>query len=235
MNSFARFNAASKRYDVFIYEDIGEGWFGGLGAKAFSEWMADAKKQKAAALDIYINSYGGSVFDGIAIYNQIKRFDGEKVVHIDGIAASIASVIAMAGDEIRISANGTMMIHAPWGMAIGTADDMRKSADSLDLLDDTILDTYVARTKAKRDDVSAWMEAETWMNADDCIKRGFADKKDDSAMAAAAATTKLLDKFKNVPQHLHKAAAGSIDANHMVARMQMRAASLNRGREPVRA
>jgi ATP-dependent Clp protease protease subunit len=235
MNSFARFNAASKRYDVFIYEDIGEGWFGGLSAKTFSEWMADAKKQKANALDIYINSYGGSVFEGIAIYNQIKRFDGEKAVHIDGIAASIASVIAMAGDTIDISANATAMIHQAWGLAVGTAEDMRKSADSLELLDATILDTYVARTGGKREDISAWMTAETWMNADDCVKRGFADKKTEGTIVAASSSTKLLDKFKNAPAHIKQAAHGSIDANHMVARMQMRAASLNRGREPVRA
>ena len=101
------------RGEIYIYEDIGEGWFGGLTAKAFSDTMREIGD--VSALDIYINSPGGSVFDGVAIYNQIKRFNGEKIIHIDGIAASIASVIAMAGDEIRIASNGMMMIHDPWG------------------------------------------------------------------------------------------------------------------------
>jgi ATP-dependent Clp protease protease subunit len=234
MTFFARFNAASKRGEIYIYEDIGEGWFGGISANSVKDRMAEVKKEKATALDIYINSYGGSVFDGIAIYNQIKRFDGEKIVHIDGIAASIASVIAMAGDEIRIASNGTMMIHNAWGMAIGTADDMRAMADSLELTNQTILDTYLSRTGANAKDVKKWMDAETWMNADQCIERGFANKKTDQhAGQAAAMTTKLLAKFKNTPDHLKRGNALSADV--MVARMQMRTAKMNRGREPVRA
>lgn len=220
MKFFAK--AAGKRGEIYIYEDIGEGWFGGISAKSFSEAMRDLGK--VSALDIYINSYGGSVFDGIAIYNQIKRFDGEKVVHIDGIAASIASVIAMAGDEIVIAANGTVMIHDPWGMSVGTADEMRKCADSLDLTRDTILDTYLARTKGDRKKISDWMAAESWMNADQAVERGFADKKVDEKRVAASAS-KVCDKFKNMPADLKRAARAPAT---MMARMDMRTASLPR-------
>lgn len=231
---YARYNAATKRAEIFIYEDIGEGWYGGLSAKAFSERMAEVRKEKAKALDIYINSYGGSVFDGIAIYNQIKRFEGEKIVHIDGIAASIASVIAMAGDTINIAANGTMMIHNAWGMAVGTAEDMRAMAESLELTNGTIRDTYVARTKAADKDVRAWMDAETWMNADQCVERGFADAKTSAASEsaiAAAATSKLLAQFKHAPAALK---ARGRDTDVMLARMQMRTAKFA-GREPAKA
>lgn len=220
MKFFAKANG--KRGEIYVYEDIGEGWFGGISAKSFSEALRDLGK--VDALDIYVNSCGGSVFDGIAIYNQIKRFSGEKVVHIDGIAASIASVIAMAGDEIVIAANGTVMIHDPWGMAVGTAEEMRKAADSLDLTRQTILDTYIARTKGDSKKISAWMDAETWMNADQAIERGFADRKVDEKRVAASAS-KVSDKFKNMPAELKRSAPG---ASSMLARMDMRTTQLKR-------
>jgi ATP-dependent Clp protease protease subunit len=203
------------RGEIYIYEDIGEGWFGGITAKAFSDSMKDLGN--VTALDIYINSPGGSVFDGIAIYNQIKRFSGEKVVHIDGIAASIASVIAMAGDEVRIAANGMIMIHDPWGMAVGTAGEMRKYADSLDKVRETLLSTYVARTGRSEKEVSDWMSAETWMNAEESVKFGFATQKTEEK--AIKAEFKMLSKFNNVPEQLKKQSSAS---GALLARMEMR-------------
>jgi ATP-dependent Clp protease, protease subunit len=220
--------AKGKRADIYIYESIGEGWFGGITAKSFADTLKEIGK--VDALDIYINSPGGSVFDGIAIHNQIKRFAGEKIVHIDGIAASIASVVAMAGDEIRIADNGMMMIHQPWGMAIGTADDMRKYAESLDKVHDTILDTYVSKTSAKRDQVDAWMTDETWMNADECVERGFATSKTESKSVQAAFA--MLNKFKNVPDAVKRRASAPV---LQLARMNMRASNLSRGASPARA
>lgn len=216
---------AGKRGEIYIYEAIGEGWFGGITAKGFSDMMKELGK--VSALDIYINSPGGSVFDGIAIHNQIKRFDGEKIVHVDGIAASIASVIAMAGDEIRIADNGMFMIHDPWGMAIGTADEMRKTADSLDKVRDVILDTYVAKTGGDRDEISKWMSKETWMDADESIERGFATKKVDEKNVNASFP--MLGKFKNTPEPLRRQ---GMEARSLIARANVRAAALNRGARP---
>lgn len=213
MKFFAK--ASGKRGEIYLYESIGEGWFGGITAKGFCDMMKELGK--VSALDIYINSPGGSVFDGIAIYNQIKRFDGEKVVHVDGIAASIASIIAMAGDEIRIADNGMFMIHDPWGMAVGTADEMRKNADSLDQVRDVLLETYVAKTGGKREQISDWMSSETWMNADESIERGFATKKVDGKNVKAEFS--MLGKFKNTPEPLRKQGAG---ARALLARMDMR-------------
>jgi ATP-dependent Clp protease protease subunit len=214
---FAKANG--KRGEIYIYESIGEGWFGGITAKSFSEMMREIGN--VSALDIYINSPGGSVFDGIAIYNQIRRFNGERIVHVDGIAASIASVIAMAGDEIHIAGNGMMMIHDPWSVAFGTAEEMRKMADSLDKVRGTILDTYVACTEGDRDKISEWMEAETWMTADECVERGFATKKTEDKTVKAEFPT--LAKFRNTPDPLRREATA---ANSLIARVNLRAAML---------
>jgi ATP-dependent Clp protease protease subunit len=226
MKFFAK--ATGKRGEIYVYEAIGEGWFSGITAKSFSDSLKELGSINS--LDIYINSPGGSVFDGIAIYNQIKRHQAaEKVVHVDGIAASIASVIAMAGTEIRIADNGMFMIHDPWGMTIGTAEDMRKQAQALDKIRDTLLDTYVARTGGDRKQISAWMSDETWMNADECVSRGFASKK--TAEKAVKAEFAMLEKFANVPEALKRQAV-SVDAR--LASMSMRVAQMNRGASPAK-
>jgi len=211
---FAKSNG-KKRAEIYLYDAIGEGWSGGITAMAFAEAMKGIGN--ASALDIYINSPGGSVFDGIAIYNQIKRFSGEKIVHIDGIAASIASVIALAGDEIHIAANGTIMIHDPWGATAGTAEGMRKMADSLDLVRDTILDTYTARTGGKREELGAWMSEETWMSADVSMERGFATHKTESKTVQASFP--LLGQYRNTPAPLRQQ---GLETRSLLARMDKR-------------
>lgn len=224
MKFFAK--ASGKRGEVFIYDAIGKSYFDeGVSANSFAQALKDMGK--VSALDIYINSPGGSVFEGLAIYNQIKRFDAQKVVHVDGIAASIASVIAMAGDEVRIAANGMFMIHDPWGLAMGTAADMRKEAEALDKIRAVLLDNYVARTGGKRDEISAWMSAETWMNADEALERGFATAKVEEKQFSAAFP--MLDKFNKVPDQLRKQATAS---DSLLARMQMRVQKLNLGASP---
>jgi ATP-dependent Clp protease protease subunit len=207
---------ANKSGELYIYQDIGDGWFGGITAQSF----ADAIKELGAVdtLDIYVNSPGGSVFDGVAIYNQLKRVKAHKTVHIDGIAASIASIICMAGDEIRCASNAMMMIHDPWGMCVGTATDMRASAGTLDQIRDTLLDTYVARTKGSRDDISKWMTDETWMKADEAKARGFIDAIDEETMEPADMAFALLNKFKNTPTPLAEKAKAT---NVLIAKMAM--------------
>ena len=220
--------ANGKRGEIYLYEAIGEGWFGGITAKSFADSMKELGN--VSALDIYINSPGGSVFDGIAIYNQIKRFSGEKIIHIDGIAASIASVISMAGDEVRIAENGMLMIHDPWGMSIGTSEDMRKTAESLDKVRDVILDTYVSKTGEKKEQISRWMKEETWMNADEAVSRRFASSKTEEKAIKAAFP--MLDKFQNTPKELREKSNAS-DA--LLARMSMRTLQLTRGASPAPA
>ncbi len=214
MNFLAKTNG--KRGEIWVYDAIGAGIFeDGMTAKAFAEALKKCGSVKA--LDVYVNSPGGSVFEGVAIYNQLMRFAGEKVVHIDGIAASIASVIAMAGDERRIAANGTVMIHDPYGAARGSAADMRKMADSLEQTRDVILNTYTERTKGDRSKISAWMAEETWMDAKTSVERGFATHVTEAKDFRAEFP--LLQNFAKVPDKLRKAYDTS-DAK--LARMSMR-------------
>lgn len=227
MKFFAKANG--NRGEIYIYEAIGEGWFGGITAKSFSDSIKELGSVNA--MDIYINSPGGSVFDGIAIYNQIKRHSAaEKVVHVDGIAASIASIIAMSGTEIRIADNGMFMIHDPWGMTIGTASEMRKQADALDKIRGTLLDTYVAKTGGDAKQISQWMTDETWMTADESVARGFATKK--TSEKAVKAEFSMLDKFAKVPDAIRRQAT-STEARF--ARMDMRLTQLNRGASAAKA
>lgn len=196
-----KIQAKGKIGEVFLYDVIGDSWEGTT-AKAFAD---DMKKMGAMdELHIFINSPGGSVFDGTSIYNIIKRNSARKIVNIDGLAASIASLIAMSGDEIRIAANGMMMIHDPWSLAIGTAADLRKTADTLDQVRDSILGTYVARTGGKRDAISDMMSEETWMTAEQAVELGFADTTVEAVDVAALAKFDLSD-FKKVPETLAEA------------------------------
>ena len=213
--------AGGKRAEMFIYDEISR-W--GISADSFSRELRTLGT--AEALDIYINSPGGSVFDGIAIFNQIARHPAkEKVMHVDGIAASIASVIMMAGSKIKVASNGTVMIHDPWAFAAGTAKDMRKMADSLDLTRDQILDTYAKRTKGKREDISAWMDEETWMNATEAKARGFADEITDAVEMEASFA--MLEKFAKVPANLRQQAA---DTKATMARVHAVTARIKAGR-----
>lgn len=162
---------------LHVYGFIG-GWTG-LSSKDVAEKVMDLTVRGAKSLDVYINSPGGVAFDGIAMYHAIKRFPGQTVVHVDGQASSAASIIAMAGDEIRIPSGAQMMIHAPHGMAVGGAADMRKLADELDGMRASMIDVYVERTKAKRSDVEKWVDDETWMDGKTALARGFATAIED--------------------------------------------------------
>ncbi len=182
--------------EIFIFDEIGEGFFSdGITPKSFA---ADLKALGAVrTLNVFINSPGGAVFDGVAIFNQLKRHPARKNVFIDGIAASIASVIAMAGDEINIAANGFIMIHEPFTMAFGTAADLRKTADQLEKINDTIINTYAARTGTPENVIGDLMVAQTWMNAEEAVELGFADNITDEVAVAARFD---LTQFQNVPE-----------------------------------
>lgn len=186
-----------KQAELLIYEDIGEGWFGGLSAKQFAE---DLKALGALdLLDVRINSYGGAIFDGFAMYSTLARHAARKTVHVDGVAASAASVIAMAGDEIRVASNGFVMIHNPWGFAQGNADELRKQAELLDQIRGAIAGVYVARTGLGVDEVLGLMDAETWMDSAEAVRLGFADSVTGEMKMAARAEP---GRFRHAPSAL---------------------------------
>lgn len=199
--------AGAEAGEIYIYGDIGEDWFGeGNTAKGFADELKALGAIKT--LDVYINSGGGSVFEGVAIYNTLRRHRARKIVHVDGLAASIASVIAMAGDEIIIARNGLMMIHNPWGVAMGEASDFRKMADSLDKIGGAIVDTYTLRTGQTALKCSAMMNEETWMNADEALALGFADQVSEPMDIAAFAGLDV-SKFRRPPEALKAAVAAA--------------------------
>lgn len=187
--------AKDKSADVFLYEEIGDGWMGGISAKRFADELNALGKLDT--LNVYINSPGGSVFDGNAIFNTLKRNSARVVVSIDGLAASIASIIAMAGDEISMAANSMMMIHDPWTLVAGSAADLRATADMMDKVRETLLNTYADRTGFDSGKISDMMAAETWMTADEAIAMGFADKKTEELKMAAHFD---LSRFKKAPK-----------------------------------
>jgi ATP-dependent Clp protease, protease subunit len=207
IKSFSRLSASAANIgELYIYDAIGAGWFGdGLTATKVAEALAEM--QDAAELRVYINSPGGSVFEGVAIFNLIKRFEGTKTVFVDGIAASIASVIALAGDRIITAPNAQWMVHEPSDGCYGTAEDLRKTAERVDGIRSIMVDTYVERTRQKREDVEAWMKAETWLDAKLAKERGFSDETAGEERATAfGAGFSLLAKYRNTPESLRAVA-----------------------------
>ena len=148
-------NQLSSQYELIIYGDIGESWFGNSVLAADVVKQLNELPQTVVQINVRINSYGGSVSDGLAIYNALKRMAATKVVTVDGVAMSIASLIAMAGDTIEMPEASLMMIHAPWGAAVGNSNDMREFADFLDVYAEAMAGAYVAKSGQTRDAVMA--------------------------------------------------------------------------------
>ena len=182
--------------EIFIYDVIGEDFWGdGVNAKSFA---TDVKNLKVDAIDIHINSPGGSVFDGVAIYNLLKQHKAKVNVTIDGMALSIASVIAMAGDTITMAENAMMMIHDPWTMTMGSAEDFRKEADTLDKVKSSLITSY-GRTGMDSEKIADLMSEETWMTAADAVEMGFADSTSEKVSFSNSFD---LSRFKHTPKAL---------------------------------
>jgi ATP-dependent Clp protease protease subunit len=162
--------------EIFIYDDIGPDYWGLVSAKMV---MGELKAiGNGKPVTVRVNSPGGDVIEAQAIYNALRRHSeagGTVTIEIDALAASAASYIAMAGDEIRMAENAMMMIHKAWTIAMGNADDLRTTAGTLDKFDGILADTYVARTGRDREEVMGWLEAETWLTAKESMELGFAD------------------------------------------------------------
>lgn len=171
--------------DMFIYGDVkGDGYDFWSGEAIESDTSANhfrselAKYPNAKQINIFINSYGGSVFEGTAIYNQLKRHPAEVVVHIDGFACSVASIIAMAGDKIIMPKNAMMMIHNAWQMAWGNSKELRKAADDLDVIMEGNRQAYLSKAgdKLTEETLMQMLEDETWLTAKQCLEIGLCDE-----------------------------------------------------------
>lgn len=155
-------------------------------------------------INLHINSPGGSVFEGIAIYNMLKQNPAKVNVYVDGLAASIASVIAMSGDAIFMPKNAMMMIHNPWTMAVGNADELRKQADDLDQITKASVVTYLNKADGKLDEntLKELMDNETWLTAQEAVDYGLADEVMEPNKAAAFIDKRFAQRYRNVPKQL---------------------------------
>ena len=162
-----------------------------------------SKIENSKELDIYINSGGGSVFAGLGIYNILKRHKGRKTVYVDGLAGSIASIIAMVGDEIIVPSNSFIMIHKPLCGVCGNANDMREMADTLDRIEEGLINTYKTKLKDNVDieTIKAMVNAETWLTGEEASKY-FNITVTEANKMIAKVDTNLLNSYKNVPENL---------------------------------
>lgn len=184
-----RAQAEAKAVQVSIRGIIGE-W--GLSDREFIRDV-EAAGDDVELIEVTINSRGGEVDHGLAIYNFLKAHSAAVSVRIDGIAASAASVIALAGDEIIMPENTLMMVHNPWTFAAGNAKQLRKTADDLEKFEQSLMSTYMGRTNKSEDEVRSLLNEETWLTAAEAVELGFADKVESLKRSATAALAEAVD------------------------------------------
>lgn len=182
--------------EVLIYGDIGESWYGESVTAA--NLVRELQAIEADTINVRINSYGGSVSDGVAIYNALRRHSATINTYIDGVAISIASLIAMAGDTVYIAQNALFMVHAPWGGAVGNAKELREYADVLDTFAKAMASSYARKTGKAVDDIMPLLldGADHWFTADEAVTDGYADEITDAVQIAASFN---LSRYHNLP------------------------------------
>lgn len=190
---------AKKEANIAIFSDIG---LFGVTAQDFHDQLAALGNPDT--LNVTISSNGGDVAQGFAIYNMLARHSAHKVVTVEGLAASMASVIAMAGDEIVMPENAMLMIHNPWGSIGGEADQIASFADALKTMQANIVAAYKKRTGLPEDVIAGMMDRETWLGADKAVALGFADSMADPVKMAASFDLK---RFEHVPEGFAKGLA----------------------------
>lgn len=188
---------ANNKAEVWIYDEIGA-W--GVSARQFAQEVKALGDVKH--IDVRIHSPGGDVFEGMAIYNLLKNHPAVVHAHIDGLAASMASVIAMAADVIHMPENAMMMIHKPWGIQGGDADDMRQYADLLDKVEGSLTSAYVKKSGKSEDEIKVLLKSETWYTGAEAVQAGFADQLTETLKAVASLQSQRMQEFTNMPEAL---------------------------------
>ncbi len=198
--------ATAETVEIDLYGLIDDFDFGdgnGMTAKNLADELK--KYPNAKNIIVNINSPGGSVFAAAAMTNILTRHQARKIVNIDGMAASAASVVAMAGDDIRMAENSLMMIHNPWVMAVGDEADLKKASEALAKIKGTIVATYAARTGQKAENIAVWMNEETWFTAAEAKENGFATEimpaKKAAALAGNMAALKAMN-YRHIPDSI---------------------------------
>lgn len=190
--------ATPGRVEIYLYEEIGR-W--GISAQSFINDCRDAGVFDATNVELHIHSPGGDVMHGFAIYNTMQRLTGKVDIYIDGLAASMASVIAcLPNATVHMPSNAWMMIHKPWGGMAGDSDEMRDYADFLDRNESMMLTAYMQKTGLSREEIGALLKAETWMDGAEAVAKGFADVLEEPLDAAASLNQNKLKDYPNMPQ-----------------------------------
>ncbi|WP_238458131.1 head maturation protease, ClpP-related [Alkalihalobacterium alkalinitrilicum] len=209
--------------DIFIYGDIVRYQWDDTDTTASSFKEDLDNLGDVSTINLYINSPGGSVFEGVAIHNMLKRHKAKVNVHVDALAASIASVIAMAGDTIFMPKNSMLMIHNPWTFAVGNAKDLRKAADDLDRIGVSAVQSYLSKAGAKLDEekLQQMLDDETWLSADNAFEYGLCDVVQEANEMAASVNEELFAKYKNVPSQFNSQKSTKISAEEMAQRQKI--------------
>lgn len=183
--------------ELYIYDVIGRGWFEeGVTAKGVRDELA--KFNKNERVQVRINSPGGDVFEGVAIRAQLEQWAAGVDVFVDGLAASAASYIATASDNVVMAEGSMLMVHDPWTCACGNADEMQRAAATLDKIAESMVGAYAKKSGKSGEDVRATMKAESWLSADEAIEYGLANAKSDTPVMAFAIPKAF--GFKHPPQ-----------------------------------
>ena len=197
-------NSTETSADLYFYGDIVSSWWGAWDdTDQYPEKVKDfLDEAKGKELNIYVNSGGGSVFAGMAIYNMLKRHEGNKTVYVDGLAGSIASVIALAGDRVVIPSNAYMMIHKPWIYSMGNANELREQANMLDKIEEGILNVYSENLKEDVDieEIKEMVNNETWLTGEDASK--YFNIELSTNIEAVACISDYYDNYGKVPKNI---------------------------------
>lgn len=231
MNKIKQMTANSA--DIYIYGDIYDSWWDDESNSAISLKDKLLSLGDISEINLHINSLGGDVFEGIAMFNLLKQHKAIVKVYIDGVAASIASVIAMAGDTIYMPKNSMMMIHNCWTGACGNSKEFRKIADDLDKIMEASIESYMSKINITKDKLKELLDDESWLTAQECYDMGFADEllpmSDDIEQSANKSIMDLVKENQSLKMKLEKTKENTISiqnsaieeiANRVVERLK---------------
>lgn len=177
-------------FDVIVSSEIDAEWFGGVAAPT----VARALQSMSGVVHMRINSPGGDVFAGVQIAQAMREYDGEIIVHVDGYAASIASIVAIAGSKVIMAPGSMMMVHKAWTWGLGNADDFLATAELLEKIDGQLVEAYANRSAGKKTaaELAELLRAETWFTPQEAIDAGLADEIAPEKSKVAASQARAL-------------------------------------------
>lgn len=193
-------NKSATKAEIVLYGAIGTSWFeDAISAKQFSE---ELKKLDATVneIELRINSPGGDVFDGFAIYNRLKQHPAKVTCYVDGLAASIASLIVLAADEVIMGEGALYMIHLPWTMSYGNRMDFDNTVNRLMDIEEQMISIYSKKTKMSRGEIRDMLEKETWLDANQAMEMGFVDSKSEDTIPVAASAIEKASWINKKPK-----------------------------------